>query len=84
MEDKYNEINEEIKKQNNIELVKRRISDIQKDDFNFVISDSKISPKRKPYSRKKLFKLSSNSPLSKGNKFEMHYYHHAQSKLSFF
>ena len=61
MEQHFEEINEEIK-ENNIKIAKDRLRSInrEKDEFNFVISDSKLSSgKRSNYNRKKLNKLSS-------------------------
>lgn len=46
-----------------------------------MISDGHETPLRKSYNRKKLYKLSSNSPLARPTKFEKHYHNHSHGNL---
>ena len=67
-------------KENNIKIAKERLNSINREgEFNFIISDSKLSPTKKPnYNKKKLYKLSSSSPFTEESKFKMHYHKHSK------
>lgn len=63
----------EIQQNNNIKIVKDRIKELNK--YQIAQDEFKISPNTRPrYDRKKITKLSSNSPSYKNRRFENHYY----------
>ena len=78
-EEKYNEINDEISRINNIQIAKQRIIDIRNDDSNMPMQSIKFTPKRKLLHKNKSNKKQSSSPKIKGGKFKAHYNSHNPS-----